>query len=144
MLTQLFTSEGGKHNRPLARFCLWFLEPQLAVQFLQRMANVNLAGLNVHILPAEPEEFTLTHSACDREHKQRGESVPGGGIEESRCLFGRNSRDGPSDHLWSLDVPCGIESLELPGDGPFQRAMQDSVYQFACPGRHLGPLQVGV
>jgi hypothetical protein len=83
----------GEPQCPATLPCLWLDARQASVYALQRPRDVDDAPIEIHVLPAQPEHFSLTQSQPDGHRHHRSEPVAvHRRAEAGELLFGEGLR----------------------------------------------------
>jgi hypothetical protein len=94
---------------------------------LHRSADLQRAGVDVDITPAETEQLALPHAGGDREDVQSFQSVAGGGIEECARLLSRQRRDLEVAVAGRIDEVGDVAMDQSPANGVRERFVDQGV-----------------
>ncbi len=112
---------GGEH-RALVRLC-------------QRPVYRERAGLQVHVIPVQPQELALPHAGVDGQHEQGLQALAPACFEEPAGLLGRERRDlhllGPG----RLHLLAHVTWDQAIGDGLLGRLVERDVDVLDGAGR---------
>ena len=125
----------GQSDRAAAALGLRLSEPQLETGSFERLAHRQHPGLQIDVLPAQPDGFTLPQPQSDRDGDETFEPVARDGRQQHTRLRGPQGLDPPGTMPGRVGQRGNVARDQLPSKGQIQRRAQQHI---ARPPSHAG------
>lgn len=102
------------------------------------MADGELAGVEIHVCPPEPEQLAKPHPRSDGQGVERLQGIALDGVQEGLRLCRRQDVEIPSLGPGAPDVIGRVAGQQAPADGLLQGPMEDGVEELDGARREAG------